>query len=399
MAKESDVSKHVEAFGARLRALGYAPFTHAAKLRFVLQFAQWVETKGLPTEDVDETWLEKATKHFPTCFAERRKALQQFLEHLRERGIAAPLATDNDDSLTAVLQRRYATYLRQERGLVAVTLVNYLGFVQLLLAERFKSGRVQPAHLTHRDVAKFMLRHVQTMSPGRAKLMGTALRSFLGFLFLSAETTTDLSRAVPSVRQFRQRAVPKYITSEEVERVLAACDLTTPIGRRDHAILLLLARIGLRGGEVVKLELGDIRWREGELIVRGKGFVRDRLPLPKDVGEALTRYLTRDRPACSSRSVFVRMRAPQRGFLSTAAVTTIVEKALDRSGLLPSLRGSHLFRHSLATGMIRRGATMAEIGQLLRHRSPETTELYAKVDFAGLRGVSLPWPEETGGAR
>lgn len=395
----TDIGEQIEDFGARLRSLGYTPLTHRAKVRFVSQFARWAKTKGLSTEDVDETWIEKAIKHRATCVAERRKALQQFLEHLRERGVASQPARDNDNSSAAVLERRYATYLREERGLVAVTLINYLGFIRSFLAERFGGGAVRPARLTHYDVAKFMLRHVQTMSPGRAKLMGTALRSFLGFLFLSAETTTDLSRAVPSVRRFRQRAVPQYITSEEVESVLAACDLTTPIGRRDHAILLLLARLGLRGGEVVKLELGDIRWREGELIVRGKGFVRDRLPLPKDVGEALTRYLMRDRPACSSRSVFVRMRAPQRGFLSTAAVTTIVETALDRSGLLPSLRGAHLFRHSLATGMIRRGATMAEIGQLLRHRSPETTELYAKVDFAGLRDVSLPWPEETGGAR
>ncbi len=395
----TDIGEQIEDFGARLRSLGYAPLTHRAKVRFVSQFARWAKTNGLSTEDFDETWIEKAIKRRATCVAERRKALQQFLEHLRERGIASQPATDSDNSPAAVLERRYATYLREERGLVAVTLINYLGFIRSFLAERFGRGAVRPARLAHHDVAKFMLRHVQTMSPGRAKLMGTALRSFLGFLFLSAETTTDLSRAVPSVRQFRQRAVPKYITSEEVERVLAACDPTTPIGRRDHAILLLLARLGLRGGEVVKLELGDIRWREGELIVRGKGFVRDRLPLPKEVGEALTRYLTRDRPACRSRSVFVRMRAPQRGFLSTAAVTTIVEKALDRSGLLPSLRGAHLFRHSLATGMIRRGATMAEIGQLLRHRSPETTELYAKVDFAGLRDVSLPWPEETGGAR
>ena len=394
----ADSSEHIEAFGARLRSLGYAPFTYRAKMRFVSQLARWAQAKGLFIEDIDATWIEKAIKQRPTCFVERRKALQQFLDHLRERGVAAELEPDDNDSPAAALERCYATYLRQERGLVAVTLINYLGFIHSFLAERFRRGCVKPARLTHRDVADFMLRQVKTMSPGRAKLMGTALRSFLGFIFLSGETTTDLSRAVPSVRQFRLAAVPKYVAAGEVERVLASCDLTMPIGRRDHAILLLLARLGLRGGEVVKLELGDIRWREGDLLVRGKGRIRDRMPLPKDVGEALALYLRRDRAACPSRSVFLRMRAPQRGFLSTAAVTTIVEKAVDRSGLSPSLRGAHLLRHSLATGMIRRGATMAEIGQLLRHRSPETTELYAKVDFSGLRDVSLPWPV-TGGAR
>jgi len=394
----TDVSEHIGAFGARLCSLGYAPFTQRAKVRFVSQFARWAQAKGLSIEDIDEAWIEKAIKQRPTCFAERRKALRQFLDHLRERGVAAQLKTDNNDSPATALERRYATYLRQERGLVAVTLINYLGFIHRFLAERFRRGCVRPARLTHRDVAHFMLGQVQAMSPGRAKLMGTALRSFLGFLFLSGETTMDLSRAVPSVRQFRLAAVPKYLAAGEVERVLASCDLTLPVGRRDHAILLLLARLGLRGGEVVKLELGDIRWREGELLVRGKGSIRDRMPLPKDVGKALVLYLRRDRAACPSRSVFLRMRAPQRGFKSTAAVTTIVEKAVDRSGLSPSLRGAHLLRHSLATGMIRHGATMAEIGQLLRHRSPETTEVYAKVDFSGLRGVSLPWPV-TGGAR
>jgi len=397
MTKESEVSEHVEAFDARLRALGYAPFTQVAKVRFVSQFARWAKTKDLIAEDVDETWLEKAVKHRPACAAERRTTLYQFLEHLRERGIAAPRAAGGDGSPAVALERRYATYLRNERGLVAVTLVNYLGFVHRFMAERFRRGGAQPAHLTHRDVADFMLRHVQTMSPNRAKLMGTALRSFLRFLFLSADTAVDLSLAVPSVRQFRKAIVPKYLAAEEVERLLGTCDLTTPVGRRNHAILLLLARLGLRASEVVKLELGDVRWREGELVVRGKGSIHDRLPLPKDVGEALALYLRRDRSACSSRAVFVRVRAPRRGFASAAAVTTIVEKAIARSGLSPPLRGAHLLRHSLATGMIRRGATMAEIGQLLRHRSPETTELYAKVDFEGLRSVSLPWPG-TGGA-
>lgn len=396
MTKESKVSEYIEPFGARLRALGYTPFTHRAKVRFVSQFARWADARQLTAETVDEASLEKAIKHRPTCVAERRSTLHQFLEHLRETGIAAPPAASGNSSPAAVLEQRYAAYLRNERGLVAVTLVNYLGFIHRFLAERFKRGEAKPIDLTLRDVADFMLRHVQAMSPRRAQLMGTALRSFLRFLFLTSDTAVDLSLAVPSVRQFRKAAVPKYLVAEEVEQVVSACDRTTPVGRRDRAILLLLARLGLRAGEVVKLDLDDIRWREGELLVRGKGGIHDRLPLPKDVGEALAVYLRRDRPACSSRSVFLRVRAPRRGFESAAAVTTIVERAVDRSGLSPSLRGAHLLRHSLATGMIRRGATMAEIGQLLRHRSPETTELYAKVDFEGLRGVSLPWP---GGAR
>src|SRR5581483_6546900 len=165
---------------------------------------------------------------------------------------------------------------------------------------------------------------------------------------------------------------------------------------RDQAVLLLLARLGLRAGEVVKLELDDIHWRSAELVVRGKGKLHDRLPLPKDVGAALARYLTTDRPRCACRRVFLRLRAHVRGLASAAAVTTIVERAIDRTGLKPPWRGAHLLRHSLATDMIRGGATLGEIGQLLRHRSPVTTEVYAKVDFEGLRGVALPWPGARG---
>jgi site-specific recombinase XerD len=186
--------------------------------------------------------------------------------------------------------------------------------------------------------------------------------------------------------------VPSFLPAKDVKRVIASCDVATSVGRRDRALLLLVARLGLRAGEVVRLELGDLRWRSGELVVRGKGQVHDLLPLPKDVGEALALYLTRDRPTCSSRRVFLRMRAPRRGFANAGAVTTIVQRAVGRAGLRPPQRGPHLLRRSLATAMVRRGATMAEIGQLLRHRSLQTTAIYAKVDRERLRALARPWP-------
>jgi site-specific recombinase XerD len=320
----------------------------------------------------------------------------QFLDYLREEGLAQPRQAPDDGSAVGQLERRYARYLQDERGLVDVTVVNYGGLVHRFLVEQFGQGPTDLVKLTSRHIADYLLRQVRTMSPKRAQLMGCALRSFLRFLFFEAETTADLSFAVPTVRQFRKATVPQYLVAADVERVLASCDLTTAVGRRDHAILLMLARLGLRASEVVKLELGDLRWREGEFLVRGKGKLHDRLPLPKDVGKALTLYLTRVRATCSSRRVFIRMRAPLRGFTDAAAVTSLVKRAIERAGLKPPHRGAHLLRHSLATGMIQRGATMAEIGQLLRHRSPNTTELYAKVDFEGLRGVSLAW---VGGGR
>jgi integrase len=234
------------------------------------------------------------------------------------------------------------------------------------------------------------------MAPTRAQALGTALRSFLRFLFLRGETGTDLARAVPTVRRWRLSSVPRYLPEQDVERLLRACKRTSPTGRRNHAVLLLLARLGLRASEVMALEIDDLRWREGEVVVRGKGLVRDRLPLLTEVGEALALYLSKDRPSGGSRRVFLRSRAPHRGFAHPSTISTIVARALVRAGLAPATRGAHLLRHSLATAMVRRGATFTEIGQVLRHRSPNTTEIYAKLDFGALRDVALPWPTSRG---
>jgi len=229
------------------------------------------------------------------------------------------------------------------------------------------------------------------MSPRRAQLMTTALRSFLRFLFCNGELKTDLAACVPTVADWRLSTVPKYLAPEEVERVIAACDRRTSTGLRDYAILLL-ARLGLRAGEIVALQLDDLDWRAGEMIVRGKGLFRDRLPLPCDVGEALSSYLCRDRPHSKTRRVFVCKKAPRRGFAGASTVTTIVRRALSRADLHPALKGAHLLRHSLATSMLRAGVTMNEIGEVLRHRLPKTTEIYAKVDFHTLRALAHPWP-------
>ena len=204
---------------------------------------------------------------------------------------------------------------------------------------------------------------------------------------------------VPSVSDWRLATIPKYLNPEEVERVLQTCHRQTPVGRRDHAILLLLARLGLRAGEIIALELDDIRWRAGEILVRSsKRLPQDRLPLLAEVGEALATYIRRDRPAHTTRRVFLCMKAPRRGFAHPSTVSTIVQRALARAGLAPALKGAHLFRHSLATRLLRHGASLPEIGLVLRHRTVQTTEIYAKVDVAGLRALAQPWPE-IGGVR
>lgn len=222
--------------------------------------------------------------------------------------------------------------------------------------------------------------------------MVTVLRSFLRFLQERGLLAADLVAAVPGVAGWRLSQLPKALSADQVERLLASCDRGASAGRRDYAILMLLARLGLRGGEVSALTLDDIDWESGEIVVHGKGQRVARLPLPADVGSALVNYLRQDRPACSTRRVFIRVKAPKRGFISPSVICCIVRRALKRAGLAPVFKGAHLLRHSLATDLLRRGASLVEIGQLLRHSQPNTTQIYAKVDIAALRAIALPWP-------
>ena len=229
------------------------------------------------------------------------------------------------------------------------------------------------------------------------RLVAVTLRSLLRFLYLRGEMDFDLSRGVSRFQKWKLATVPTYLSPADVEKVLAACDVATPTGRRDRAILLLLARLGLRAGEVVTLEVGDIAWRSGEILIRGKGQQRDHLPLTPDVGEALALYLRLDRGESSARRAFLRLKAPREGLAGPAAVGHIVRKLLACSGIIRTSRGAaHMFRHSLATRMIRHGASISEIAEVLRHRSQSTTGLYAKVAFQTLREVARPWPEEGG---
>jgi len=289
--------------------------------------------------------------------------------------------------------------LTTERGLAPVTVSDYVDVLRRFLTERFGNGPLDFSTLTVSTITTFVIRQARTMSPRYAQSMVSALRSICRFLRQRGAIDRDLAAAMPSVSDWRLATIPKYLNPEEVERVLQTCDGKTAVGRRDHAILLLLARLGLRAGEIIALELDDIRWRAGDILVRSsKRLPLDRLPLLAEVGDALATYLRRDRPPHTTRRVFLCTRAPRRGFANPSTVSTIVRRALARAGLSPALKGAHLFRHSLATRMLRHGASLPEIGMVLRHRAVQTTEIYAKVDLDGLRALTQPWPE-TGGAR
>ncbi len=286
----------------------------------------------------------------------------------------------------------FGEYLREERCLAETTALNYCREVARFLSERFGTGNLDPAKLCIADLHSFVSRHARNYSAKRVQLMLTALRSFLRFLFLRGETPSRLDYHVPTAPCWRKTEPPKWLGSDDIEHILSSCDRHSNIGQRDYAILLLLARLGLRAGEVVSLELKDIRWETGEISVCGKGQHRKSFPLPKDVGEALAAYLKNVRRHCDSRRVFLRVRAPYRGLGGSSTLDTIVRHAILRAGLDPPLKGAHLFRHSLATKMLRRGATLMEIGQILHHTNPDTTSIYAKVDIDGLRALAVPWP-------
>jgi len=390
---------YIDSFVERAGAAGYPREGVRRQCWIIRDFGLWLERSGVEIGELDDSligsYLDERGRG-GLVGGSGRATLRFLVEHLKALGVALAEPAPASSPLERFLGG-YSEYLKVQRGLAATTVDYYLTYARRFLGERFgEDGPLAFRDLQASDVSDFVLRWAHSQSPGRAKLMVTALRALHRFLLERGQIEVDLAGAVPTVPDWRLSSVPKYLPREQVERLLSNGVHDTATGRRDRAILLLLARLGLRAGEVVALELDDIDWRAGEINVRGKGSLHDRLPLLADVGEALAAYLSQDRPSCTTRRIFVRARAPIRGFAGSAAISTIVSKALRRAGLNPATKGPHLLRHSLATGMLRSGASMPEIGQVLRHRHPNTTEIYAKVDFASLRRLAQPWPVARG---
>jgi integrase/recombinase XerD len=395
---------HVEAFLKHLRAEGYAERTLRRKGLIAAAFARWTRREQVAIDDLNDSHMAAFVERSPRKRKARVKlelaALRPLLEYLRVEAGRPISPLSIDASPAADLTRRYMDYLRKDRGLTENSVHVYIPFIRDFLTSQIAGGGcLSPGAFDALTIRSYLLARSVGRSGEYSRLLATALRSFFHFLFLRGDTRLDLSISVPTVRKWRQSSVPAFLSPEEEERVLASTDRSTSRGRRDHAILLLLARLGLRAGEIVSLELGDIRWRSGEIVVHGKGRMVEHLPLLSDIGEALALYLREDRGINASRRVFVRMLAPRAGLAGPCAVDHIVRLAFARAGLRPSSRGAaHLFHHSLATTMIRHGASMAEIAEVLRHRSQNSSAIYAKVSFEALRGVARPWPA-TGGAQ
>ncbi|MCI0352664.1 MAG: site-specific integrase, partial [Acidobacteriales bacterium] len=319
-------------------------------------------------------------------------ALQRLLDLLRQEGVIAEKMAPIVRTPAELLADEFRSYLRQERALAETTVTFYLEFISRFLKDRFADREVDLSVLCAADVVGFVQRQAACLHPKRAKVMTTALRSFLQYARYRGDVNIDLAAAVPTVANWAMASIPRFLSPDQVELVLAHCNRRTAIGRRDYAILLLLARLGLRAGEVAALTLDDIDWKAGHITVRGKGGQQTQMPLPVDVGEAIAAYLKDGRPCVTSRRLFLRGRAPAGGFRTQMGVSSVVKHALARAGIDSPHKGAHLFRHTLATRMLGQGASLAEIGELLRHRSPQTTAIYAKVDLTSLRTLALPWP-------
>jgi site-specific recombinase XerD len=383
---------HVTGFADELLGQGYTRSSACQHVCFIAHLDRWMQAAGVGLDQLSGPVIERyLAGRRAAGYREYRslRALAPLLEYLAPLGVLpappeVPLGPVED------LLGRYGDYLLVERGLTAGTVRGYVDCVRPFVVGRMRGEFLDLAGVTAGDVTGFVLAACSGRAVGSAKLIVCALRSLLRWLHLSGTVPTSLAAAVPSVAGWRLSGLPKGLEPGQLRGLLASCDRRTPTGLRDYAIMLLLSRLGLRAGEVARLGLDDIDWRHGELAVLGKGNRAERLPLPAEVGAAIATYLRRGRPGTAEgRSVFVRVHAPHRA-LTTGGVTMVVFDAAQRAGLGPM--HAHRLRHTAATAMLRAGSPLAEVGQVLRHRSPLTTAIYAKVDRDALAVLARPWP-------
>lgn len=397
---QGPLSPHLEAYVSSLIDQQYSAHGVCMKARCARRFSDWLARQHIEARDADEDAV--ALYHRERAGARRvwrgeLHALGQLLIFLRERGvIAVPTAVAEVTPADRVVHR-FEEHLLRTRGLAAHTISMYAAWARRFLTEQLGIETSDLRALRAADVITFVQHQAPRHQPAELKRMTTALRSFLRYAQLQGEVESGIVAAVPSVASWSVTpALPRAISAEHARDALGACDRHTAIGRRDYAVLLLLARLGLRAVEVVALVLDDVDWEVGRMRVHGKAGREAWLPLPTEVGEAIAAYLQHGRPNTLDRHLFLRASAPIRRLKSGMAIASIVANALRRAGIDTPRRGAHQFRHALATQMLRRGASLVEIGELLRHRSPQTTTIYARVDLVALRALALPWP---GGAR
>jgi integrase/recombinase XerD len=379
-------------FCVELAGRGYASASAARHLQLMACLSCWMAAEGIAASELTPERVAlfvvyrrgAGHRHMRTA-----RALVALLGYLRSLGVVAERSAAKTDAPVDLLVESYRGYLLVERGLAAGTVSYYERVARLFVSEiSAADGGLNLDRVTSADVGRFVLEQCAARSVGSAKKVVMALRSLLRFLHLEGFTAGDLAGAVPAVAP-QPRSLPRALDARVVARLLDSCDRRTKTGRRDFAAMMVLARLGLRACEVAAIELSDIDWVAGELLVRGKGGRRERLPLPIDVGRALAGYVQRGRPGVGSERLFLRVNAPIGG-LSGDGVSRVVHSACRRCGV--PLVGAHRLRHTVATETLRAGASLEEIGQLLRQQSTFTTAIYARVDRTGLRELARPWP-------
>lgn len=382
----------LEAFALRLREQDYSTHYTRERVRVVAELSRWIAQQRIRAHELTEAHLTTFVAQYwrPSRRQSDYALLQRLLAEWRRAGIVTTAAPAVVDDRTPI-EHAFVLYLREERGLTVATQENVLRVVRQFLAERFAGTTVAVDALVATDLTGFVCRHVRGRSAGYAATLVGALRSFVRFLVGRGAVPAALASCIPAVARWRDATLPIALAPAEVARLLRTCNRRTATGQRDYALLLVLARLGLRAGEVAALTLDDCDWAAGTITVHGKGRREAQLPIPRDVGAALSAYLRRARPRCTTRRVFVSAHAPHGG-ISRVTVGMRVQFAVRAAGLTPAHRGAHLLRHTLATDLLRRGASLATIGKLLRHRRIDTTAIYAKVDLVALRSLAHPWP-------
>ena len=388
------LGKHLDEFSTRLSSLGHTQGTIKAKILIARHLNKWLDQKRLKVTDLNEKSIRRFLNYYNKGHADNPRnfcLLRDLLNWLREQNIISkPTFVKREGKFDYVL-RDYTGYLENERGLVTITIKSYVSIIERFLAKRFRRSEVLLNDLRPTDITKFVFDQTKIYSRPHVQLITTALRSFFRYLRFHGDIKVNLAASVPTVADRSQVELPKYLPIEDVNKLLRSCDQTKPVGIRDYALLILMARLGLRTREILKMTLDDINWENGVFTVYGKGGYQEQLPVTKDVGQAIVMYLKKARPKCDTRGLFVSTKAPIKE-LARSSICCIVHRACQRAGLSPPHQGAHLLRHSLATRMLREGATMSEIAEILRHRSPATTEIYAKVDLKSLREITMPWP-------
>ena len=376
-----------------MRRQGFGPVAVRKHTGLVAGLSGWLMAEDLALSGLSSEVAERfcaARREAGHTYLLTIKALDPLLGYLRGLGVAPPASPSASVGPVEEFLSRFRRYLEQERGLVPAAARGYVDKVRPFVARFVGPDGLELWRVDVAEVRGFVVDVCPRLGRRSAQLTVVALRSLLRFLHLDGVIDRSLAGAVPSVFAPRLSGLPKRLEAEQVDALFASCDTATTIGVRDLAILTVLARLGLRAAEVAGLSLDDVDWRAGDLIVRGKGERSERLPLPHDVGETIVRYLRHGRPgSAQDRAVFVRVRAPHHR-LSPGGVTYVVEAAALRAGL--GQIHAHRLRHTAASEMLRAGATLPEVGQVLRHRHARSTTIYAKVDREALRQIARPWP-------